>query len=121
MFFFLLVLPAVNYIQDENIAINNWYLNAQRNDYANGGSLGSCCGPADAYWADVSEIKNGELYVTITDDRLVPYRIARDGQVYRVLSDVIDRKRQGNPTGHAIIFIGVSQTTVICYFPNTGM
>lgn len=82
----------------------------------------SCCGEADAYWADQTETgPNGELYAIITDDRddeplrrhhvpigtkilIPPHKIKWD---------------QGNPTGHIVIFLS-SVDEVFCYVQNGG-
>jgi len=36
---------------------------------AAGRSSASCCGEADAYWADEIHVRDGKTYATITDDR----------------------------------------------------
>jgi hypothetical protein len=67
----------------------------------------SCCGEADAYWADGVHVGDGKTYVTITDDR-------PDEPLGRPHLDVgteieIPNKKlkwdKGNPTGHGIVFL----------------
>ena len=74
-----------------------------------------CCGEGDAYWADKMEFLDGQLWVTITDPRMIPNRPNLNGQRLIVPAEKIDQRRQGNPTGHNIIFVGSS---VYCFFPN---
>jgi len=83
----------------------------------------SCCGEADAYWADIVDTDSGgELVAVITDDRLdEPLRrrhIPVDTR-FVVPSHKIKFDR-GNPTGHTIIFIN-SADQVLCYVQNGGV
>ena len=84
------------------------------------------CGEADAYWADQVRVgPNGEIIAAITDDR-------EDGPLKRMHEDIGNKyivpsnkitKKDGNPTGHAIIFLGTSSIfglrsdprPVLCY------
>jgi hypothetical protein len=99
----------------------------------------SCCGEADAYWADESEIncgadrKNCQVIATVTDDRdddplrrmHVPV-----GTKYVIPPEKITRK-DGNPTGHVILFLGgaiwvqgafnPAARAVLCYVMNGGV
>ena len=94
-----------------------WFNGLKQPDYPNL----SCCGEADAYWADSYEVK-GDQYVAIITD-------ARDDKPLR-RSHIENGKRvavpntkikwgSGNPTGHGIIFIGVGGY-VLCYLPPGG-
>jgi hypothetical protein len=92
----------------------------------------SCCGEADAYWADQVRVgPNGQIIATITDDR-------DDGPLKRMHEDIGNKyivppnkitKKDGNPTGHAIIFLGTSSIfglrseprPVLCYVMNGGV
>ena len=68
----------------------------------------SCCGEADAYWADSFEVDEGRYVSIITDER-------PDGPLGRMHREV-DKQvlvpnskikwDDGNPTGHGIIFMG---------------
>ena len=89
----------------------------------------SCCGEADAYWADQVRVgPNGEIIAAITDDR-------EDGPLRRMHEDIGNKyivppnkiiKKDVNPTGHAIIFLGTSSIfglrseprPVLCYVMN---
>lgn len=97
-----------------------------------GGS--SCCGDADAYYADkVDTDPDGTLVAIITDTR--PDELTRpDGsKVYRVHIDVGTRIRVPanklrkhavpNPTDHTIIFLSINEggAWVYCYEPTGGI
>ena len=45
--------------------IREWYQALMQPDVPNA----SCCGEADAYWADEVHVKDGKTYAVITDDR----------------------------------------------------
>ena len=46
-------------------AIREWYQALMQPDVP----TASCCGEADAYWADEIHVRDGKTYVIITDDR----------------------------------------------------
>jgi hypothetical protein len=73
----------------------------------------SCCSIADAYWADEYYVENGKLIVVVTDDRDdVPLMRAHvpNGTKYIVPDKkLIGAKKEGNPTGHSVIFLGTIQ------------
>ena len=48
-----------------NPEVREWYQALMQPDVPNA----SCCGEADAYWADEIHVRDGKTYVTITDDR----------------------------------------------------
>ena len=82
----------------------------------------SCCGEADAYWADTFEVSDGHYVAVITDDR-------PDGPLRRPHRDIGERILvpdnkikwdDGNPTGHGVIFIGVGGQ-VYCYVTPGGV
>jgi hypothetical protein len=85
-------------------------------------SVASCCGEADAYWADLFEATpDGQYVAIITDDRdneqfgrtpVLP------GTRIIVPKDKIVFD-QGNPTGHGVIFLS-SGGFVYCYVTPTG-
>lgn len=86
-------------------------------------SMISCCGEADAYWADqVETAADGSIVAIITDDRpdgplrRMPVPI---GTRIPVPADRITWK-QGNPTGHVVIFLNVNRV-VLCYVQNGGV
>jgi hypothetical protein len=46
-------------------AVREWYQALMQPDVP----TASCCGEADAYWADEVHVRDGKTYATITDDR----------------------------------------------------
>ena len=104
--------------------ISGWYAHLMRPD-----APGSCCGEADAYWADEVKISDGQVWAVVTDDRpdepLGRPHIPRGAMIYvppeKMKSD------KGNPTGHVIVFLGSQwdgasfhNFEAVCYVPNTG-
>jgi len=81
----------------------------------------SCCGEADAYWADSFEVSDGHYVAIITDDR----PDGPLGRPHRAVGERIvvpDHKLKwdaGNPTGHGVIFIGIGGQ-VFCYITPDG-
>ncbi len=84
----------------------------------------SCCGEADAYYADGFETQGDQYVAIITDER-------PDGPLLRAHVDVgtkilIPNTKikfdQSNPTGHGLVFMNksggyVPTTVVYCYLP----
>lgn len=102
----------------------------------------SCCGQADAYWADSFEMQcegEGEakkcLYVAIiTDPRDIDGRPTREIGTKVVIPNhkiksFRDAGAKGNPTGHGIVFLGAGwnpgttdgRDYVYCYLPTGGV
>jgi hypothetical protein len=85
----------------------------------------SCCGEADAYWADKYEVDGDEYVAIITDDRGEVYD-ANVGRVTRKAGTKVpvpNRKLKwddGNPTGHGVVFLSPGGS-VICYLPPGGV
>ena len=92
----------------------------------------SCCGEADAYWADSFEVDaKGELVAIITDDRPdeplmrahidVGTRIVipRDKLKFNPLDPQKDEANK-NPTGHGIVFLS-RERYVYCYVAPGGV
>jgi hypothetical protein len=84
--------------------------------------VASCCGEADAYWADSFEVNDGRYVAIITDER-------PDGPLGRPHREVGEKIvvpnnkikwDEGNPTGHGAIFIG-SGGQVYCYIAPGGV
>jgi len=104
---------AIHYLP-ERYEIEHWYQSLMMPDRP---EL-SCCGVADAYWADEFEDKDGHYIAIITDDRNVPLRkpIPLGTRI-----PIPDNKlpntalQQPNPTGHGIVFMNYG--SVYCYFP----
>jgi hypothetical protein len=74
-----------------------------RSDAANS----SCCGEADAYWADEIHYRDGKTYAVITDDRPDEPRgrpHVAPGTEVEVPNSKLKWDRS-NPTGHGVVFI----------------
>jgi hypothetical protein len=105
--------------EDMTPELKEWYGSLKRPDVPEY----SCCGLADAYWADIVEVKDGQVIVTITDDRPDgplgrPHRpvgtkimVPADKMVN--LNNGVNANK-GNPTGHSILFIGRGEI-VYCF------
>lgn len=126
--FTLLISPvcAENWISSGDDEIDAWYARVQRQVKEGEADPhwkpgGRCCGKADAYFADKTEVIDGKWIVTITDDRVIPNRINRHGETYPVDPDIVDRLRQGNPTGHVVIFVLPNGSLPYCFFPGEGV
>ncbi len=85
----------------------------------------SCCGEADAYWADKHVVKDGVVFVIITDNR-------PDGPLRRPHIEVgtlievpanrfNDSRRDPNPTGHNVVFINHQRNLVLCFVDSSGL
>ncbi len=76
----------------------------------------SCCGLADAYWADEVHVKDGKTYAVIQDDRdneMLGRPPIANGTWVLIPNHKLKYDR-GNPTGHGVVFMrGVD--TVFCY------
>jgi hypothetical protein len=85
----------------------------------------SCCGEADAYWADSYEVDGDEYVAILTDDRGEAYdeKVGRLTREVGMKVPVPNRKikwDRGNPTGHGIVFLSTGGH-VICYLPPGGI
>lgn len=99
--------------------IKQWYQTLTMPD----NPTASCCGEADAYWADSYEAsKDGEYIAIITDDR--PNEPLKRTPVEVGTRIIIPKYKikwnQGNPTGHGIVFLS-SSGSVYCYVPPGGV
>jgi hypothetical protein len=82
----------------------------------------SCCGEADAYWADSYEVDGDRYVAIITDERPdepLGRRHREPGERIVVPNSKI-KWDKGNPTGHGIIFIGIGGQ-IYCYVPPGGV
>lgn len=103
---------------DQDQAIAEWFATLKQPD----NPVSSCCGEADAYWADKAETgPNGELIAVITDDR--PDEPLRRPHVPIGTRIVVPQHKikwdRGNPTGHIVIFLSVEMKPY-CYVQNGG-
>lgn len=103
--------------QNESTQLRRWFEGLRQPD----DPKISCCGEADAYWADGVEVKDGQTIAIITDDR-------PDEPLGRPHVDVGTRIvvppnklkwDAGNPTGHVVIFLSFDRR-VYCYVQNGG-
>lgn len=104
--------------EGQDAGVSAWYRSLTQPDYP----TASCCGEADAYWADSIEVKDGKTYAIITDPR--PDEQFRRphiplGTRFEVPPNKLKWDR-GNPTGHAIIFV-TPMRDVLCYVQNGGV
>jgi hypothetical protein len=82
----------------------------------------SCCGEADAYWADSFEV-DGDKYVAIVTDSRPDAPLRRkhvDVGTKIVVPNHKLKYDQSNPTGHGIIFLS-SGDYVYCYVAPGGV
>ncbi len=99
-------------------AIKQWYQALMQPDAPNA----SCCGEADAYWADEIHVRGGKTYVIITDDRTDEPR----GRPHVGVGTEIEipnhklKWDKSNPTGHGIIFLSRNRY-VFCYVQPGGV
>jgi hypothetical protein len=81
----------------------------------------SCCGGADAYYADIFET-DGDRYVAVITDTRDDAPLGRHHVEPGTRIPVPTRKLKvdsGNPTGHGVIFLS-SSDTVFCYVAPGG-
>jgi hypothetical protein len=89
--------------------IREWIKSVMRPDYPEN----SCCGEADLYEADLGEVADdGTVYAIITNSRGNPLPV---GTKLVIPASKI-QNRQGNPTGHVLVF--ASGMNVFCFVPN---
>jgi hypothetical protein len=99
-------------------AVREWYQALMQPDMP----TASCCGEADAYWADEIHVKEGKTYATITDDR--PDEPRRRPHVDIGKQIEIPNKKlkwdKANPTGHGIVFLS-RNGEVFCFVQPGGV
>lgn len=104
--------------------IADWFANLRQPDVKFDGVAPSCCGDADAYWADQQETDSlGGVVVIITDtrdDAPLRRRHIAPGTKFVVPPSKLRRPAIYNPTGHTVIFIG-SSGQIYCYEPLPGI
>lgn len=98
-------------------AIREWFRSLMQPDIP----TASCCGEADAYWADDIHVKEGKTFVTITDDR----SDSPLGRPHVDIGTVVEipphklKWDRANPTGHGVVFLS-RQGHVFCYVQPGG-
>ncbi len=113
----LLCAPALAH-DPEHPELNDWYHGLMRPDAPES----SCCGLADAYWADEVHVRGGKTFATITDDR-EDAPLGRPHVAVGTVIEVPDEKLKwdrSNPTGHAVIFLSM-QGFVFCFVQGAGI
>lgn len=85
----------------------------------------SCCGEADAYWADDFEVSGDQYVAIVTDDRgdTFPNGTTRahiDPGTRILVPNGKIKFDQSNPTGHGVLFIGATGA-IYCYLPPAGI
>lgn len=81
----------------------------------------SCCGEADAYWADEIHVRSGKTFAVITDDR-EDAPLGRPHIAIGTEFEVPNHKLkydQGNPTGHSVVFLS-RNGWVYCFVMGGG-
>jgi len=82
----------------------------------------SCCGTADAYWADEIWVRNGKTYAVVTDDR-PDSPLGRPHVPNGTEVEIPNHKLKwdkGNPTGHGVVFLGPNRY-VFCFVQPGGV
>ncbi|MGJ4893798.1 hypothetical protein ACQR2B_06500 [Bradyrhizobium oligotrophicum] len=103
--------------QNADPALRAWYESLMQPDVP----TASCCGEADAYFADEIHVRDGRTYVVITDDRPDEPR----GRPHVPMGTEIEvppnklKWDRGNPTGHGVIFLSRNRY-VFCYVQPGG-
>jgi hypothetical protein len=98
-------------------AIREWYQALMQPDVP----TASCCGEADAYWADEVHVRDGKTYAIITDDRPDEPR----GRPHVDIGTEIEipnnklKWDKANPTGHGVVFLSRGGY-VFCYVQPGG-
>lgn len=99
------------------VDIARWYQGLMQPD----NPFQSCCGEADAYYADSFERgPHGETIAIITDEREVPGRIPVKPSTRIVVPDTKFKYDAGNPTGHGVVFLN-RDLQVYCYIAPGGV
>jgi hypothetical protein len=102
---FVSIASAMDNGQWENSdpTVREWYRSLMQPDVPQA----SCCGEADAYWADEIHVRDGKTYATITDDR----DDAPLGRAHIDIGTVIEipanklKWDKSNPTGHGVVLV----------------
>jgi hypothetical protein len=99
-------------------AIKQWYQALMQPDVP----TASCCGEADAYYADEVHVRNGKTYAVITDDRPDEPRRRPHIDVGTEIEIPNNKLKwdKSNPTGHGIVFLSRAGY-VYCYVQPGGV
>lgn len=104
--------------ENQDPRISSWFKSLRQPD----NPRMSCCGKADAYWADGVEVKDGKIIAIVTDDRddipLGRHHVPIGTRI--VVPQHKLKWDNGNPTGHTVIFLDATND-VLCYVQGTGI
>lgn len=98
--------------------VREWYQTLMQPDFP----TASCCGEADAYWADELHVRDGKTFAKVTDDREdaplkrphIPVGTEFEIPNYKL------KYSAGNPTGHNVLFVS-SLGFVYCFVLGDGV
>lgn len=98
-------------------ALREWYQGLMQPDAPSA----SCCGEADAYFADDVHVRDGRTFVTITDDREDAPRRRPHIDVGTEMEVPNNKLKwdKGNPTGHGVLFVNRAGY-VYCFVQGGG-
>lgn len=99
-------------------AIREWYQSLMQPD----APMVSCCGEADAYWADEIHVRDGRTFATITDDRPDEPRGWPHVDVGTEIEIPNNKLKwdKSNPTGHGVVFMSRNRY-VFCFVQPGGV
>ncbi len=103
---------------DSDASLRDWYQGLMQPDNPNA----SCCGEADAYFADEIHVRDGKTYATVTDDRddAPRHRPHVDvGTEFEIPNHKLKWDRS-NPTGHGVLFLS-RNGFVYCFVQPGGV
>jgi hypothetical protein len=97
--------------------IVEWYKSLMQPDVPEA----SCCGEADAYWADDIHVRDGKTFATITDDRPDEPRGRPHVEIGTEIEIPNNKLKwdKSNPTGHGVVFLSRGGY-VFCYVQPGG-
>jgi hypothetical protein len=98
--------------------LRQWYEALMQPDVPNA----SCCGEADAYWADEVHVRDGKTYAIITDDRDDAPRNRPHVDIGTEIEIPTNKLKwdKSNPTDHGIVFLSRNRY-VFCYVQPGGV
>lgn len=103
---------------DADPAIAEWFRTLKQPDHP----TVSCCGEADAYFADSYKVAPDGTYIAIITDERPDGPLMRShipvGTEVPIPANKL-KFDKGNPTGHGIVFMGYG--SVFCYLPPGGV
>jgi len=98
--------------------VREWYQSLMQPDVP----TASCCGEADAYWADEIHVRDGKTFASITDDRPDAPRGRPHIDVGTEIEIPTNKLKwdRSNPTGHGVVFVS-RNLYVFCYVQPGGV